>query len=646
MRHHVLWLGLVPLLGGLSTAANAESIAKQLAGPPSEFAEMAPANPADSASFSRTALLPVELVASRSGGAEGSLSIGVESDAMRLVLLGEGSAAWDLELVSPSGETRSARSLSREARQESFGIENASVPAMAYPLEGLSRGNWQLKFSSHDRNALRGYVLIEGSESARLVSYPTRYGAIAGETVHFVAQLAQLGGKKGSSGLDDVARPARSQVQLRVTGPDGSTQTVTMADDGRNGDALAGDGIYGGAFRTIVAGLYQTSVVYDGLVDGLRTLRTAEHVVPVAAESLSLGSARAAVNRNAGHRLDVGLDIGAARAVDGRHFRGYAEVWGRDARGQDLPVAWIGGMLDAAGGKVDFGLDSRWIARAGAQGPFELRNVRLEDPDSYVTLGRAERMALDLPAMKFSAERGIAIDEEMLMGPRPADLEQNRNTTRRLLLVHGYCSGGVWPAAQFSNASTFLDANQNRTHDQFARLIRTFGSSWGSFGVVAHSQGGAASLHLYTYYWSGLDNAVGARRIQSVGTPYQGTNLSGILATLGNWFGVGCGTNNDLTYSGARAWLAGIPTSRRGAVNYYTTAFRTTNWWTNDYCQIATDLVLSDPEDGTTEQAYGQLPGAVNRGHVTGQCHTASMRDPAQFLDASRNSVMNTNAAR
>ena len=131
-----------------------------------------------------------------------------------------------------------------------------------------------------------------------------------------------------------------------------------------------------------------------------------------------------------------------------------------------------------------------------------------------------------------------------------------------------------------------------------------------------------------------------------MGSPYQGTNLAGILATLGNWFGVGCGYNNDLTYSGASNWLAGIPSWARAKVNYYTTSFRYTNWWSNDYCQFATDLVLSDPEDGTTEQAKGQLPGAINRGHTTGQCHTANMRDPAQYLDSSRNATMNANAAR
>jgi hypothetical protein len=36
----------------------------------------------------------------------------------------------------------------------------------------------------------------------------------------------------------------------------------------------------------------------------------------------------------------------------------------------------------------------------------------------------------------------------------------------------------------------------------------------------------------------------------------------------------------------------------------------------------------------------------LNRGHVTGQCHTTGMRDPAQYLDASRNATMNANVAR
>ena len=152
-------------------------------------------------------------------------------------------------------------------------------------------------------------------------------------------------------------------------------------------------------------------------------------------------------------------------------------------------------------------------------------------------------------------------------------------------------------------------------------------------------------MHLYTYYWSGLDYSSGSRMIQSVGTPYQGTPLAGNLAALGNVFGVGCGYNSNLTTSGASSWLAGIPTWARNQVNYYSTSF-STKWWRYDYCNIATDVFLSDPEDGVVEKSRAQLSGGVNRGHKTGWCHTSGMRDPGQTGDSSRNSTMSNYAKR
>jgi pimeloyl-ACP methyl ester carboxylesterase len=108
----------------------------------------------------------------------------------------------------------------------------------------------------------------------------------------------------------------------------------------------------------------------------------------------------------------------------------------------------------------------------------------------------------------------------------------------------------------------FHDVRESRSHDEFARLLDAFGdANYDNAGcsIIAHSQGGAAALHLYTYYWSCLDDAGNVRLIQSVGTPYQGTPLAGNIALLGNIFGVGCGYNYDLTYNGAAGWLSGIP---------------------------------------------------------------------------------------
>lgn len=635
---------MVGLLLAAPSAYAAEALVpKQLAGPPSDFAAMQAPSPASAAIISRSAVLPVELTAAKAGGLGWQARIPVESGALRFALLHGGDRGWQVSLVAPDGARRDAQVLSKSMQASSFGLGGDQHPADVYTLDELPKGQWELAIDAPAASARRGLLVLEGDADTELAAWAAHARHWVGTTQTIVATLGgggdavELGAGAGSI----------AQAMLRVTAPGGATVAHAMHDDGRHGDGAAGDGVYGASFLADVAGAWTAQVVVEGRsAGGTPLLRTTEHIVPVVERSLALRSARAQGKAVGDGRLAIELAVDAAKA--GQHYRAWAEVWGTGADGAAVPVAWVGGMVTPAAGRLSMSLDERWIARAGARAPFELRNLRLEDPNAWVTVADAERLPLSLPGIRTKrAAADIAIDEVMTMGPRPASLAA-KAPGGRLMLVHGYCSGGVWPAAQFSSAITFADNNQNRSHDAFARLIANFGAAWPSFGVVAHSQGGAASLHLYTYYWSGLDNATPttARLIQSVGTPYQGTNLAGILATLGSWFGVGCGTNSDLSYSGASAWLAGIPTSARAKVNYYTTAFRSTNWWTNDFCNFATDLVLSDPEDGTTERANGQLPGAVNRGHVTGQCHTAGMRDPAQYLDASRNATMNANAAR
>lgn len=132
--------------------------------------------------------------------------------------------------------------------------------------------------------------------------------------------------------------------------------------------------------------------------------------------------------------------------------------------------------------------------------------------------------------------------------------------------------------------------------------------------------------------------------IQSVGSPYQGSPLAGSLAIIGDIFGIGCGVNYDLTTSGAYNWLYYIPSWARNQVHYHTTSFEDL-WWRYDYCHLASDVMLNDPDDGAVEKSRAQLPGGNNRGHKTGWCHSQGMRDSAQYHDSSRNHDMNANAA-
>ncbi len=102
----------------------------------------------------------------------------------------------------------------------------------------------------------------------------------------------------------------------------------------------------------------------------------------------------------------------------------------------------------------------------------------------------------------------------------------------------------------------------------------------------------------------------------------------------------GCGYNDDITEDGARRWLADIPYWARSKVHYYTTSFKD-NWWSYDYCDWATDIILDDPDDGAVEKGRGQLPGGNSAGHKEGWCHTTGMDEPAQYRDYSRNVQMN-----
>lgn len=640
-----LYLSLSLSLSG-SLSAQERLPTKQLAGPIDEIRTgvMAPVDPIAAGIESKSAMIPVDLIRNESGAWSWRGKIAVDGDQFSMVLFA-GDESWSVE-VGPSHSKGmvAARELATHVERSSLELGSDAFAGDYYQFTAIEPGEWNISVEAATPLQGQGYLLYSSNSPYRLLSYQASGSQLVGDEIAF----AGYGFEKSREGAEDKANAGIvEQAWLRITLPGGKQSTRSMFDDGRHGDGLAGDGIFGGSFRAKVAGEYHAQVIARGTTpEGNPFIRTAEHVVPVIAPQVELALDVAAARLVDGKRLTVALPVHNADTAPVK-YRVFAEVWGLDARGEMQPVSWIGGMSYVVDGQLKLGLDLRWIGLSAARSDFELRNLRIEDPDSFIPVVRAERLALDTPALPPAAlALPKSIDQEMLMGPRP-ERAADKAAGGKLMLVHGYCSGNVWGgvSGQFSNDILFQDFNQNRSHDAFAVRIGTFGASYPSFGVVAHSQGGAATLHLYTYYWSGLDYADPGRLIQSVGTPYQGTALAGNAAVLGQIFGVGCGTNYDLTYSGAASWLSGIPTWARDDVNYYTTSFKDV-WWRYDYCHLVTDVLLSDPDDGTTEKSKGQLSSGVNRGHKTNWCHTTGMRDPAQYTDSNRNSTMNSNAAR
>jgi len=628
--------------------SRAEESFKHLAGTADEMPQMRLPEAATLGIRSKAAMLPIRLQPDAQGNAAWSADVPVDfTGELKMTLLAPNSESWRIRVTTGDGQMDLRNSFQVERQPGAVSLDGVSFPAEVFTFGSAKKGRWKVEIQAAGRtnrvSETAGYLVVSSDSPYRLYSYLNTHQTLTGKSLEFVAsvfdQRAEI-----KSGIPKAIAGVVTGAEMEIRTPGGAIEKLMLNSENNR------------HFRTNFvpreAGQYTAQITLRGVsAEGERFIRTSEHVFQVLADNVTLGRL---ANSNVIDETRLRVSLPATGLSAGRKVVAYAEVWGRNPGGEALPVAWISGMAIAQerrnGVHLDLTLDARWLAMAGAKDSYELRNVRLEDPDYFVTLAESNAMTLKINQLPEAATKALTgITDDMRMGRKPDAFLANQITSAiggKLLLIHGYCSGGnPFPTSQFSDYAVFSDPNQSRTHDQFAILIRNFGAQFPSFGAVAHSQGGAASLHLYTYYWSGFDYATGNRLIQTVGTPYQGTALAGNLAVLGQVFGAGCGGNANLTYSGAAAWLAGIPSWARAQVHYSTTSF-TDVWYRYDYCSLATDLFLGDPEDGVTERAYGQLPGANNRGHKTGWCHTSGMRDPAQTSDSARNADMNANAAR
>ncbi len=619
---------------------------KQLAGSPEEFAEMRLPDPSATGVKSKSAMIPVRFDETQKVNAVFTVDVPVDStEGVSLLLFAPDGPNWQVRVAQPGKKGADLRTADSGVtrRVAMAGLDGNSYPAEVFSFSEARAGTWRVRVTAPEvkSSGNQGYLVVSSRSPYRLYSHADTLDLKAGNRIGLVASMFDANheaAEKAASAFGGSIESARAEVRF----PDGSTQAFVLSETpGRQG-------VYTAAFEPSMPGDYTAQITVRGFTpEGNAFIRTGEHLLPVASGDVRMGD-QAATSLADSIRLKVSIPVsGLSR---GTQVNAFAEVWGTDESGEMAAASWIGGMaLVQEGGIVPLALDSRWIKMSGLRRPFELRNIRLLDPATSVPLARTDSMPLAVRAFPggFKTMAVDGITDDMRMGPAPEQKGLNVIAARGLLLVHGYCSGNnPWPTSNFTNYAVFKDLNANRSHDQFAQLIKNFGAqSFNSFGIVAHSQGGAASLHLYTYYWSGLDTAQGNRLIQSVGTPYQGTALAGNLALLGQIFGAGCGSNSSLTYSGAASWLAGIPSWARAKV-YYATTSETEVWWRWDYCNVATEPFLNDPEDGVVEKNYGQLPGANNRGHKEGWCHTSGMRDTAQTSDSSRNADMNANAAR
>ncbi|MFT7664911.1 MAG: hypothetical protein ACI87A_003145 [Planctomycetota bacterium] len=656
-------LAAVPLLQSpVGLSAQELPRAKAIAAGPEDFAHLQLPHPSRTGSRSHIAMIPVHLEPTRDGGWDFQELLPIDGSIdVTLAFVSPDARNWDLrveverkELSLTSLLDDDQRTFSSRVTHRSSNLGSGQIPTELFRFDRIAPGLLPIRIKSESSgfepgdDRPDGFLILSNEDGIGLYVHRLHHELTLGQDIGLAAYAFE---KLDAAGQPIPLSSSLEVAEMRMVSPSGQLFSVEMHDDGIGADQEAGDGVFSADFTATEVGRYVAQVDARGVTpDGLLFRRTGEELMPVVPNPIQLGDdeARGLV---LGDRLEILVPVevtGTPRLQVG------TEVWGLSKAGEMAPVAWVGGIVQpTAAGELKLTLDSGWLGLAGVSDQLELRSLRVQDVNTHAILARRDRMQLDADLPPNWSAPIYAITPKMQTGKRPIGLAQPGPSIELqpspplpagLMLVHGYCSGGVWPTGDFTGFSVFQDINQSRSNDEFALLLDDSASQFGSYGVVAHSQGGLAALHLYTFYWSGLDNAVGSRLIQSVGSPYQGTALAGDLSLLGSIFGAGCGENADLTYTGSALWLANIPSWARDDVYYFTTSFFDGFFF--DFCSLATDLFLDDPDDGVTEMAYGQLPGANNMGHKESWCHTTGMSDPAQYFDTSRNLSMDASAAR
>jgi hypothetical protein len=258
--------------------------------------------------------------------------------------------AWDegdlsLTLIDPQGRHIDQR----EAVHLSLGT-GIIAQLESYVVEEASPGRWQMVIKRACPE--RGRRESQGDDGGLA---PVSFNAYVVLESELTLALSTDGGwhRRGqeiiiTATLVSPAGPAtEASVEAEVVKPDGSTQVVSLLDDGAHYDQAAGDGVYGGIYSSAdLGGYYPLFVSAHGTWQDREFERGAETLVPVSPQSASLGSSNERIETLAGPYADRGQDTDG----DGRCERLLVDVRVEVAQASEFALA--GTLVDSRGDEI------------------------------------------------------------------------------------------------------------------------------------------------------------------------------------------------------------------------------------------------------------------------------------------------------
>ena len=523
---------------------------KSLAGPAAEFPSFNPPSLETSGMHSRYYVLPLLTLDKTSP--EWTHTFPVDyCDIFALTVFSADFNIFTLKFTLPSGATVEANTIVDEKIGYGTGglypcrtfLFNDPVPSV---------GQWTVTVSSEDSSKLPVNASLIASfypSDLILQAYVPAENLIAGRSVQIIALLPSVvKSKENINSTRSVA--ALDSAVTTVYLPDGTQKNVEMKegpDDQKTVLSVMADAtdLYA-TFEAPVSGVYKNLVQLSGeLSDGTKFIRSLWYVFTVAHPSVSItGNVRGALSTHEISQREL-IDFTIDVDWDGPDvsYRAFAQVWGTGENNEEVPVAWISGLVDVKKKKrclfnchhFQMQLDSRWLELVNAKPPLVLKSVSLEELKSFITLSTANtlKVASDDSLTNWSPSlnaEDIEIDWEMKEGYNPYRIRKDNTTAAdgQILLLHGYCAEyNGFLLDYFDDELVFGEYGQNFLHDEYARKVLDFVKEKGAtrYSAVGHSQGGPVAVHLYSYYPTGMDAVVSVFIISCNGIVFLGTNF-------------------------------------------------------------------------------------------------------------------------
>lgn len=654
------------LLAVFVLLSSAATPIKHLAGPADEFVHHRMVDPATVEIMQKSASR--NLFFAPSGDLLASHKFPVEGAVAFVLSFASPVANIRMELLGPNGAPVTAR-VEKQVQPVNDDSRD-DVPVTVYIVEeNLAAGTYTFNvYRTSEMDTVQLQSVLENprpdavltflvDDKIVIASHMQSYLLKTGQDIGLVARAKSL-----SAELD--VQMSVVKAIMEVTLPDGTTLDVAMHDNGVDGgDLVAGDGEFSASIRASVPGDY----ILESILGGQRNIndastddafeRTAQHVVKVSSATIEVAG-KALMQTLDSERVNILIAVNGGGGQQPA-LRAYTEVYGRTSSGELKPACWIGGLVSPTNGFISLELNTKWLELAGVSGSLILRNTYIADVTTSFPVSLYDQ---DINVVKSStlpvhwglaANTNITVTQEMKWGVNPLPpLSASAAAAPDLLMLPGYCADvNPWAssAKDFTNAFFPVDKGNYGNHQYSEKVIgQADARGMTAYGVIGHSQGGMVALHIHNFFWSGVEmasKANGKVLLQSVGTPFNGNTAAGSAANLGEIFGVGCGTNTDLSLDGAANWLAGIEMTSRADLHFYTTTYEQGNFF-GDWCSLPMNLILQWPNDGVTEATYAPLQGGKNQGNVEKWCHSTEMTYKPQYTDSSRNAKLNSNAAR